>query len=400
MALVALWGFHAIYSTAQGPIEGSLAVGQLKDTNAGYVAARAASQGMIPKAVNFGAVILMLLLWLPVVLRQLFRGSLQNMALMGLLGAVTMLTTGCMGPVKLEKFEDIKPNETAFMIPLEGESKGGQAKFDSVQFLEAKKVAAKRIDIPQRQRDTGRWMGDFEWIPTVLVIKVDRTAITREWKDDKALKMESRDSINFKFGITITAHIDEPDASTYLYFYRGQQSLADILDHNVMGYVLAGLSNKFGNMILSEVQVKKQDVLDQVETDTKTFFKAKGITIDYLGSAGGIEFEDDSIQSSINSKFTAENDLKVAEGQKAAQNIRNAQRVQAAEAAAKEAALLSANAEAYKFKTQLDIEKMKAEAMLEFSKRIVPGVLPANILPQNSQMLFGLDSPVSAQSKK
>ena len=42
---------------------------------------------------------------------------------------VAVALTGCIGPAKVDKFEEIAPNETAFVIPLEGASKKNQGKF-------------------------------------------------------------------------------------------------------------------------------------------------------------------------------------------------------------------------------------------------------------------------------
>ena len=86
--------------------------------------------------------------------------------------------TGC-GPYPTEQAVEVKNNETAFVVPLEGDSKSKQAQFMSIEYLEKAKVATKRIVIPQRKRSLGRAWFDYEWIPLARVIVVDRSPVTR-----------------------------------------------------------------------------------------------------------------------------------------------------------------------------------------------------------------------------
>ena len=58
--------------------------------------------------------------------------------------------TGC-GPYPTEQAVEVKNNETAFVVPLEGDSKSKQAQFMSIEYLEKAKVATKRIVIPLRK---------------------------------------------------------------------------------------------------------------------------------------------------------------------------------------------------------------------------------------------------------
>lgn len=53
------------------------------------------------------------------------------------------------GPPLVEVIEEIEPNETAFVISLEDDA-DKQQQFESVEYLEKQKVAAKRINIPTR----------------------------------------------------------------------------------------------------------------------------------------------------------------------------------------------------------------------------------------------------------
>ena len=88
-----------------------------------------------------------------------------------------MALSGCK-PYGATQIIEITPNETAFVVPLIGDSTA-QAQFQSVEFLEDRQVAAKQVEIPVREHRLGRMPWDIEWLPTVAVIIVDRTPVTR-----------------------------------------------------------------------------------------------------------------------------------------------------------------------------------------------------------------------------
>lgn len=157
-------------------------------------------------------------------------------ALVALLSA-----TGCRKPVRVDPIKEIGHNEMAFVVPLEGANKTDQAQFGSVQYLEEAKVATKRIVIPQRWRKTGRYSWQGEWIPTVKVITVDRTPVTRQWTPDKdtgtsesnqSIQVESADSVGFSVGFGCTAMVAEKDTATFLYYYPSG-SLARVMDTEI-----------------------------------------------------------------------------------------------------------------------------------------------------------------------
>src|SRR3954464_12670843 len=74
-------------------------------------------------------------------------------------------------PYDRPEYVEIDTSESAFLIPLEGDTTN-QAAFQSVQFLEQKKVAAKRIQITHRWNATGYWFTSGEWIGQVRLVKV------------------------------------------------------------------------------------------------------------------------------------------------------------------------------------------------------------------------------------
>lgn len=327
--------------------------------------------------------------------------------------------TAC-GPAKVERFENIGANETAFVVPLEGAGKSNQEQFMSVEYLNSAKVATKRISLSLREHSTGRMYWDYEWIPTVKVIKVNRQPVTREWTGkedtgtagrDEALWVESFDSIGFGVGVNTTALVREEDAAQFLYYFAGKP-LAAVVDENVRGKINSILSREFAAHDLEAARGMKNQIFKIAAEETVAAFKTMGVTITNLGLAEGLVYADEEIQKAINEKFKAEMDIQIQEQKNKAQVQINERNVAIAKAKA-DGAIKKANGEikvqeakrlaADEFaksidsrtkQVELEIKLMNAKARLVFAENIQPGVLPSNILPQGSSMLFGLDSKI------
>ncbi len=302
------------------------------------------------------------------------------------------------GPAYIEPIDTAGPNETVFVIPLEGDSKA-QKQVQSVEYLKQKMVQSKRITIPIRQRNTGRLPGDFEYLPTVRVVKVDRSLQTRQWAGVKGasagIHVESLESINFHVGFNVTALIQEEDAATYLYWHAGKQ-LGEIMDSNIRGFIQDIAAREFGNRKLEDCKAQKNAVFTLVEKEAKEHFKKYGITIVSLGNAGGLDFDDGAIQQAINNTQKAQMDVQVAVQQKLAQDERNKLVVAKALADRQAAEEFAKAKEAQMAKINLDIEMIKAQAQLVAAGKW-NGATPSQILPQGSNLMFGLDAP--AQKK-
>lgn len=304
---------------------------------------------------------------------------------------------GCIPPPKVEKIIEINTNETAFLVPLEGRSKAGQAKFMSLEYLEEAKVATKRVSLPQRGKKIGRFAWNIEWIPTMRVIKVNRTPITREWtqsaktgttKNDDAIWVESKDSIGFSVGVNITALISEDNAADFLYYYAGKP-LRDVIDQNIRGFVTSILSREFGNRDLTDCKKDKKEISELALNQSVTNFKQMGITITNLGLVGGLTYEDKEIQEAINAAYTAEMSIKRADMERKAQVNINAKKVSIAVAEREAAEEFAKAQEAMIAKVRLEIERIKAEAT-KIAANKWDGKVPSKILPEGSAFLFGL----------
>lgn len=287
------------------------------------------------------------------------------------LGIASAFLTGCGAP-RVEPIEAIQPNETAYVLPLEGENVDSQAKFESIDYLNQKKIAAKRVVIPIRKRSIGYMPWSYEWIPTVMVIKVDRTPVTREWtvesRATKPIAVESKDSIGFSIGVNITAYIDEADTSKFLYRYRAK-SLAEVIDTNIRSDIQSVLSEEFGTRNLEQCKSEKTVVFNKAREVIIPKYKDSGITISTLGMSEGLSFDDKEIQDAINQAYTAEMNIKRQEQEKHAQLQINDRLLSIARNEREQAEEFAKAAEARKKMVDVEVQKMQAEAMLNFSQK-------------------------------
>jgi hypothetical protein len=323
---------------------------------------------------------------------------------------IVAVTLGGCAPPKVLDPVSIKPNETVWVIPLDSDAQAQQTKFNSIDYLNQKKVAAKRIMIDKVKRNIGyswQWWA-IEWIPSVRVITVDRSLVTREWTDstdtgtttaNQGIPVNTKDNIGLTIGLTVTVSIDEDDASTYLY-YHGERTLADVCDQNIRSYAVAELNRQVSSMNLVDFQQNQAQIYAQLFKDAAATFKDKGITIQYLGNAEGWHFKDPTIQASINKSFIAQQDNKTAEMEQNAQKTRNATmilnnnndnqiKIATAQAQADAANKLESVKDAVAFQNQVQVSLLEAQAKMAMATKW-NGSMPANILPDNSPILLNL----------
>jgi len=243
--------------------------------------------------------------------------------------------TGCMKPYDKPEFVEIDTSETGFLIPLEGDT-AQQAKFQSEDYLLQRKVAAKRVQITHRWLQEGRLSTDGRWIATVRLVKVNRSPVTREWateqttvansggiqRTDKAIWIESADSVGFSMGFTCTAFIPEDDAARFLYWYPSG-SLVEVMDREVRGRIQQTAAEVAAKYPLDILRAKKQEIADAVKKDLTALFAARGVTITTVGMFGGMTYENPEIQRSIDGTFIAQQLKVVAEAKFEAQKKEN-----------------------------------------------------------------------------
>jgi len=254
-----------------------------------------------------------------------FRDSLKKTPVTVIVACLIPFMASCK-PYQKPVYQEISNNETAFVIPLEGDV-GNQAKFGSKEQLEKHKVATKRIEIPTRWNQTGRQAESGEYIPTVTVIVVDRSPITRNWEStnkgkDNAIWVESSDSVGFSMGFNCTAFIKEEDTATFLYWYSSG-GLSDVMDTEIRGRIQQVAAEESAKFPLDELRDKKNEIASSVRANIIPFFAERGITITTVGMFGGMTYENPEIQKSIDGVFVAQQQKNVALAKYEAQKKEN-----------------------------------------------------------------------------
>jgi len=331
-------GLDTWWTATQEPqIAAELAVGQFNDSsvNAAEVRAFAATANSF----HFAASLVVLLTafacfggYAQELLRKL---KLRRQAVAT--AAVTLLALpmlgGCMKPFDKPQYVEIDTSETGFLIPLEGDGEQ-QSKFQSEDYLKQRKVAAKRVQILHRWSQEGRIDNDGRWIPSVRLVKVNRSPITREWtteqapsgavarRNDKAIWIESGDSVGFSMGFNCTAFIAEDNAAKFLYWYPSG-SLSDVMDQEIRGRIQQVSAEIAAKYKLDALRSRKQEIVDAVKNDVTNFFATRGVTVTTVGMFGGMTYENPEIQKSIDQTFIAQQLKVVSEAKFEAQKKEN-----------------------------------------------------------------------------
>ena len=250
----------------------------------------------------------------------------------------------CRRPYDKPEFKTIEASQTAFLVPLVGDSTS-QSAFDSEELLLETKVATKEIQIPHRWVQTGRrgWQG--EWRPSATLIVVERKPVSRSWESgdsaatssNKAIFGETSDNIGIYVGMNCTAMIEEKDAAKFLYRYNNTP-LETIIDTDIKKMVENRFNIEVALVTSTDLGVKKGEIMESVKNYVIDYFKEYGITITVLGLKEGISFENPAIQQALDKKFESEQKLVIQQNENEA-NIAKAE----AEAQAK---IIAAEAEA------------------------------------------------------
>ena len=292
--------------------------------------------------------------------------------------ALALALGGCVKSYDKPEYVEIDTSETGFLIPLEGDS-AKQARFESVDYLQERKVAAKRIQITHRWNQEGRFSNDGRWLPLVRLVKVNRSPVTREWTaegkhatGDKAIWVESADSVGFSMGFTCTAFIDEKEAATFLYWYPSG-SLSNVMDTEVRGRIQQAAAEVAAKYPLDSLRTKKQEIADAVKKDVMAFFTQRGITVTTVGMFGGMTYENPAIQKAIDETFIAQQ-LKVVSAAKFESQQKENERIE-----------LEANATAEKLRREA---QGKADARLAEAKAEADAIELVNKAVANSGPLL------------
>ncbi len=154
--------------------------------------------------------------------------------------AVAMCLSLCAcKPYDKPEFVTIEASQTAFLIPLVGDTTQ-QSAFESEEMLTEAKVATKEIQIPHRWVKTGRRQYAGEYRASAALIIVERKPVSRSWESgdsaaassNRAIFGETADNIGIYVGMNCTAMIEEKDAAKFLYRYNNTP-LETIIDTDI-----------------------------------------------------------------------------------------------------------------------------------------------------------------------
>lgn len=314
--------------------------------------------------------------------------SSKKIILVAAISAMMLSLTGCIKPYDKPEFVVIEPSQTAFLVPLIGDTTN-QENFESEEMLNELKVATKEIQIPHRWVQTKRWSWQGEYKPSSRVIVVERKPETREWINDGAvndgIQAKTKDDIKFTVNLACTAQIDEANAARFLYRYNNK-ALAEIMDDEVKTKITSAVVGECAKYNQNELSSNTETIMEKVSENVIPYFEERGITITALGLTGDFVYSD-SVQKSIDQRFQAEKEAE-------SQEIKNQQEVANAEAEV-EIAQMEAQAILEK-QSVMDAEIRLKE--LENQKAWIEkwnGSVPQVVTGSDSNMYYGLNTEVS-----
>jgi len=157
--------------------------------------------------------------------------------------------------------------------------------------------------------------------------------------------------------------------------------------------------SKQGKLITKAVdgaRQRKGEIVEQASSELKEFFAQTGVTISTFGLIGGLSYDDQEIQDSINKNFNSNLEIKNKRNVRLAQEETNKNNIAIATADKTAALEFAKAAQARKKQVGIKIEEMLAEAKLNESKaKIIAaerwnGKQPANIMPESANMIMDL----------
>ena len=308
---------------------------------------------------------------------------------------IVLCMVGCK-PYNKPEFVTITPSQTAFLVPLVGDTTD-QSVFESEEALNSLKVATKEVQIPKREVKIGRFFTDVEYRPSATLILVERKPETREWTASKAtgtsinnqgIMAESEESIGFTTSMNVSAQINEEDAAKFLYRYNNK-TLASIMDTEIRAMIEGKFVEECAKRTLEEIQVEKEEIMKVVSDDVIPYFAERGISITVLALKGTLVYENPEIQTSIDNEFKAAQELKT-QADINAKNLTQAETTAKAdkiEAEAKaEVLMIEANAIA---EANQVISASITDAVLKNKYyETWDGKLPATVVGEDANMMF------------
>jgi len=337
-AIIIFAAFNYAKNTTAPLLTANAAVQQLQPSDSAFVASKVTMDAYRhSSAVSF----ILLLVALGVIWRKEGQDFFKTLAVASVL--VTFFGLAHNASAYYEdrdsvEYVEIGMNESAFMVPEQGDNKTKQAQFMSQDYLTQNKVASKRIQIPHVMLPMPGLLSINKYIPAARLVLVDRSPYTREWtketnkgtsSKDEGFSFESQEGNNIDTAVVIGATVKEEDAAKFLYNFGSKiagnssdpqvkfasvvhgRSLADVMDTNVRGVVQSSLAREFKKRAFYDAVSQASEIMDAVKKDVETYCTNHGITLEYIGYDGGLVF-DPKIQASIDKLVYSQAEAKSA----------------------------------------------------------------------------------------
>lgn len=227
----------------------------------------------------------------------------------------------------------VLPNHTAFWVPGIGDTKANQATMESESFFRENKVPGKFFVIPHTKLNGSAYLGWDYYIPAGRLIVVDRAPFFHEWTkrgrgtdatSDQSFPCHSKDNIEVSAEMSLAASVTEDNAAKFLFFfgvnapdgnpsdpaviftsvYQGK-SLAQVMGGWGRGEIQSRVCRHINEHTIEDLALNGNLVLDTIQKEARDFFAGFGITIEYVGWAGGFSYPQE-VSAAINTRFAAE----------------------------------------------------------------------------------------------
>lgn len=315
-----------------------------------------------------------------------------------------LLFIGCIKPYHEATMVDIGTSEVAFLIetvnangqaviapPGKGETENQGKTIESGDFYKQRLVNARKVEIPYYWKPTSRVIffedsTNGEWQPAARLIVVDTAPETRHWSKNSSgtaqpIWVESKDSVGFSTGISVTARIEnKEDAIKFLSNYPPEENrtiqtrggaeffvevarLSQIMDEELRTKIQEVYAYEAAAETMDLLREKKREIIDTVSEEVIPFFKERGITITAIGQFGGFTYENPEIQKAIDGVFEAQQDEEVAKAEaKAAQERKLALQLKGEGQAQEAVEIARGKADGVKLEAEAEAEAIKAVA--------------------------------------
>lgn len=271
-------------------------------------------------------------------MKYIFGGGERSMSKKNvlLLAALSLgCLSGCMRAFEPVDLQAIAPNEEAFLLPYKG-SVEQQASSHTEEYLRKNLVYTQQVQIPQQWVPTGRMNDSGSWKPAAILVKVDKSPVTREWTADsnsgtsnrnEAVWVMTSDQVEFSTGWTCTARVaTRDDAVKFLYNYPNG-SLEKVMDTEIRAKLQAIFGLEVTDLPMEALRKEATPHITKTAKTITEFFAQRGITITNLGITGGFVYKDDTIRKMMVDVFNAEQQkaITIAANQRKAEENRQDQ---------------------------------------------------------------------------